>query len=213
MKVLLIEDDELLGESLRDYLELSGIEVKWISDDREFSPVLLDSCDVVVLDLILKFGRGEDILKVIKEERPDMPVLILTAKNSLRDKEVCFNLGADDYLTKPFEPKELLLRLKALTSRYGRVRKERIGDVIVDLDSKRIYRGDKELKLSKNGWNLLEFLLKHRGKVVSTERILNYVWDDKAVGEEVVRAYIKELRRVLPEGSIETFRGRGYMLR
>lgn len=215
MRVLLVEDDTLLGGSLKDYLEMNGISVDWISDDRGFSIEELELYDVVVLDLILKFGNGEDILKSIRESGKDLPVLILTAKNSIRDKEVCFNLGADDYLTKPFEPKELILRLRALTSRYkGRVKaQEKIGDLVVDLESQRVYRGNEEIKISRNAWELLELLLRNRGKVVPTERILNYVWRDKPVGDEVVRAYVKELRKILPEGSIETYRGRGYMLR
>ncbi len=214
MRVLLIEDDSLLGGSLKEYLETNGFRVDWIHDDREFSTEILDRYDVVVLDLILRYSKGEDILRVSKETNPEVPILVLTAKRSIKDKEVCFNYGADDYLTKPFEPRELLLRLKALTSRYRRSPSEvRLGNVKLDIDAQRVYVDGKEVKISKNAWEVLEFLLKNRGKVVPTERILNHVWGDKPVGDEVVRAYIKELRKILPPGSIETYRGRGYMLK
>jgi DNA-binding response OmpR family regulator len=214
MRVLLVEDDNLLGGSIKEYLEANGVEVDWIYDDRLFSTDRLDRYDVIVLDLILRFSKGEELLRMAKESNPDIPILVLTAKRSIRDKEVCFNYGADDYLTKPFEPKELLLRLRALVSRYRRSPSVvQIGGVSIDLEARRVYSEGKELKLSKNAWQVLEFMLKNRGKVIPTERILSYVWGDKPVGDEVVRAYIKELRKILPQGSIETYRGRGYMLR
>ena len=121
MKVLLIEDDSLLGQSLKEYLELKGIQVKWLTDGGDVEVVLLtESFDVIILDLILPHQRGEDILKKLRASGVDIPVLILTAKRSLADKEVCFDYGADDFLSKPFHPKELLLRLKAL-ARRGRL--------------------------------------------------------------------------------------------
>ncbi len=213
MKVLLIEDDPILGESLKEYLEREGFEVKWIWDDRELEdPSYVLAFDAVVLDLILKFRSGEDILKEFREKGIDTPVLILTAKRSIDDKEVCFNLGADDYLTKPFEPKELVLRIKALVRRKGTPERITIGDVEIDLKGKVLRRGRSELKLSKTAWELLELLIRNRGRVVSTQVILNCIWGDKPVGDEIVRAYIKELRKVLPKESIETRKGIGYRL-
>ncbi len=213
MRVLLIEDDPILGESLKEYLEREGFEVKWIWDDRELEdPSYVLAFDAVVLDLILKFRSGEDILKEFREKGIDTPVLILTAKRSIDDKEVCFNLGADDYLTKPFEPKELVLRIKALVRRKGTPERITIGDVEIDLKGKVLRRGRSELKLSKTAWELLELLIRNRGRVVSTQVILNCIWGDKPVGDEIVRAYIKELRKVLPKESIETRKGIGYRL-
>ncbi len=213
MKVLLIEDDPELGESLKEYLERSGFEVKWVQDDRELTDVsVVLGFDVVVLDLILKFSEGEEILESIRKGGIRTPVLVLTAKRTLRDKEVCFNLGADDYLTKPFEPKELILRLKAVTRRSTSDDITRIGDVEVNLSGRILKKEGKEIKLSKTAWELLSLLIKNRGKVVSTETILNCIWGDKPVGSDVVRAYIKEIRKVLPKDSIETHKGVGYRL-
>ena len=213
MKVLLIEDDLTLGESLKEYLELNNVDVDWIYDDRELENIFsFDKYDVIILDLILKYSSGEQILKNLRNKGVSTPILILTAKSSLKDKEVCFNYGADDYLTKPFDSKELLLRLKALDKRQYIGNVINIGDLTVNLDAQTVYKNGKEIKLSKKSWELLNLLIKNRGNVVNTQRIVNYVWGDKPVGDEIVRTYIKELRKILPSNSIETYKGRGYKL-
>jgi len=212
MRVLLIEDNELLGESVEEYLQAYGIEVRWIKDEREVEFEDLSVYDVVILDLMLRYYHGEDILVDIKRRNPKLPVLILTAKHRIEDKEVCFNRGADDYLTKPFEPKELLLRLKALTRR-GKVSPiEKIGDVQVDLERGTVFKEGREVRISKTAWELLSYLIKHRGEILPKERIISYVWKDRAVGEDILRTYIKELRKILPDGAIITYKGRGYKL-
>lgn len=213
MRVLLVEDDPVLGESLKEYLESKGVEVKWLADERYFNLSSLEKYDVLVLDLILKFSSGEDLLKDIRSRGMSIPILILTAKNRISDKEICFNLGADDYLTKPFDPRELLLRLNALVRRHTVSSTIDINGAIVDLKSMVVKNKGKEYKLSRRAWELLLLLIKHRGKVLRTETILSSIWEDKPVGSEVVRAYIKELRKVLPEGSIETHKGIGYRLK
>ncbi|ACN98717.1 transcriptional regulatory protein QseB [Sulfurihydrogenibium azorense Az-Fu1] len=214
MRVLLVEDDLVLGESLKEYLEENQVEVVWISDDRKLDEALqMNEYDVIVLDLILKYEKGESILKGLRDKGVKTPVIIITAKNKIEDKETCFNFGADDYLTKPFNPKELLLRIKALSKRVHIPNKYKIKDVEIDLENQIVLKEGKEVKLSKTGWNLLALLLKRKGQVVSTEIILNYVWPDKAVGDEIVRQYIKELRKILPPDSIETHKGIGYRLK
>jgi len=212
MRVLLVEDDDLLGESVQEYLENCGLEVRWIKDERELEYEDLTLYDALILDLMLKYYRGEDLLPEIKRKNPRLPVLVLTAKRSIEDKETCFNRGADDYLTKPFEPKELFLRLKALTRRSRGGKVHRIGDLEVDLERGLVLKGGEEVKISPTAWELLLFLLKNRGQIVPKERIISYVWRGKAVGDDVLRAYIKELRRILPPEAIATYKGRGYKL-
>jgi len=215
MKILLIEDDPNLGESLKEYLEINDINVKWLIDDRLVESILENEVfDVIILDLILKYQKGEDILKKIREKGITTPILVLTAKKELKDKEVCFEEGADDYLTKPFAPKELILRLKALNRRKMSLPKViEIDNLKIHLDSGVILKNGQEIKISPKAWELLCFLIKHRGQVVSKERILNYVWADNPVGDEIIRTYIKELRKILPENTIETYKGRGYRLK
>lgn len=213
MKILLVEDDRLLGESLKEYLKLENIETLWIYDERKLSHVLnIQEFDVVVIDLMLNYSRGEDLITFIREKGIKTPILILTAKKRVEDKEICFLRGADDYLTKPFEPKELLLRIHALSKRRQIDSIIKIGDIIINIDARIILKNNQEIKISKTLWDIITLLVKRRGEIVDNETILNYVWAGKVVGEEVVRTYIKELRKILPPESITTYRGRGYKL-
>ncbi len=209
--MLLVEDDRLLGESLKEYLESEGFWVDWIYDSREFFDLLEVSIyDAIVLDLMMPHISGEELLRELREKGNTTPVLILTAKGRLEDKEKCFSLGADDYLTKPFEPKELLLRLKALYRRTVRQERLKLRNVEVDLRAGRVWVEGREIKLSKKEWLMFKYLVENRDRFVSTEELLNYVWGDEPVGDEVVRAHIKNLRRLLPEGFIVSQKGRGY---
>ncbi len=209
--MLLVEDDRLLGESLKEYLESEGFLVDWIYDSREFFDLLEVSIyDAIVLDLMMPHINGEELLKKLREKGNTTPVLILTAKGRIEDKEKCFSLGADDYLTKPFEPRELLLRLRALYRRTVRQERLKLRNVEVDLRAGRVWVEGREIRLSKKEWLLFKYLVENRDRFVSTEELLNYVWGDEPVGDEVVRAHIKNLRRLLPEGFIISQKGRGY---
>ena len=211
MKVLLVEDDRILGESIKEYLESEGFWVDYVNDSREVLPLLeVSSYDLIVLDLMMPHVSGEELLREIRKKDKDTPILILTAKRGIEDKKTCFLEGADDYLTKPFEPMELLLRLKALHRRRVKDTYIKIGDVEIDLEKGKVLVNGKEIHLSKKEWMILKCLVENRGRFVSTEEILNYVWGGVAVGDEVVRAHIKNLRRHLPEGFIISSKGRGY---
>ncbi|WP_297210819.1 MULTISPECIES: response regulator transcription factor [Thermodesulfovibrio] len=213
MKVLLVEDDKSLGESLEEFLKLKEIDVFWIHDERKLPNIIkISAFDVIILDLILNFSRGEDLITYIRDKNIKTPILILTAKNELSSKEECFTKGADDYLVKPFDPKELYLRILALSKRKQIESKIKMGDIVINIDSKTILKNNEEIKISKTAWELLILLVKRRGEILDTDTILNYVWGGKAVGDEVVRTYIKELRKILPANSIITYKGRGYKL-
>jgi DNA-binding response OmpR family regulator len=211
MKVLLVEDDRLLGESLTEYLQSEGFITDWVYDPREVMDLLeVSSYDVIVLDLMMPHVGGEELIKAIREKDKETPILVLTAKQRLEDKRTCFELGADDYLTKPFEMEELILRLKALRRRKNPQDVVVIDGVEVCFSKEMVKVGGKPISLSKKDWLVLKFLVENRGRFVSHEEILNYVWGDEPVGEEVVRAHIKNLRKLLPEGFIKTMKGRGY---
>ncbi|MFN3871190.1 MAG: response regulator transcription factor [Aquificaceae bacterium] len=213
MKVLLVEDDRLLGEFLKEYLTAEGVVVDWIEDSREFFDILEVSIyDVVVLDLMMPHISGEKLLREFRERGYKTPVLILTAKNRIEDKEECFSLGADDYLTKPFEPKELLLRIKALHRRVVKDERLKLGNVEIDISAGRVWVKGNEIRLTKKEWLLLKYLVENRHRYVSAEELLNYVWGDEPVGNDVVRAHIKNLRRLLPEGFITSKKGWGYKI-
>ena len=172
----------------------------------------LDAYDLVVLDLILPGCPGETILKQIKQSRKEFPVLVLTAKQSIFSKKKCFNLGADDYLTKPFDLLELELRIEALLRRYVRAGLIKLGEVIINCQNRLILKDGQEIKLTNRAWSLLDFLLKNRNSLVTKSEIIKNVWKDTVVTEDSVRTYIKELRKVLPKNSIVTYKGKGYRL-
>jgi Response regulators consisting of a CheY-like receiver domain and a winged-helix DNA-binding domain len=211
MKVLLVEDDRLLGDSLTEYLQSEGFITDWVYDPREVMDLLeVSRYDVIVLDLMMPHIGGEELIKAIRKKDKETPILVLTAKHRLEDKRTCFELGADDYLTKPFEMEELTLRLKALYRRKNPQDVVVIDEVEVCFSKEMVKVKGKPISLSKKDWLVLKFLVENRGRFVSHEEILNYAWGDEPVGEDVVRARIKNLRKLLPEGFIKTMKGRGY---
>lgn len=213
MRILLIEDDKILGETLVDYLLIYEIETKWLCDERELPRIIKNfEFDVIVVDLILKFTSGEKIISTLRKAEIKTPILVITAKRGINDKETCFTEGADDYLTKPFSFEEFVLRLRALSKRRKIESVIKIGELIINLDAKTIKNGDSELLISKTAWQLLTLLVKRRGEIVDSETVLNYIRPDKDVGEEIVRAYIKELRKIFPPDTIKTYPGKGYKL-
>ena len=211
-RILLLEDDLYLGSSLVEFLRQENLFAHLVNDPFSFSIDLLQNFDLLVLDLILPGLPGEKILRQVKETFPYFPVLILTAKGRLENKKECFELGADDYLVKPFDVLELSLRIKALLRRtkISEVSVS-IGDVFIDLRKGIVRKGNRTIKLSRRAWDLLSYFVINRGKVVSKTEILSNVWRDAQVTEESVRSYVKELRKILPPGSIETVKGRGYL--
>lgn len=211
MRVLIIEDDILLAESLKEYLNVNNFEAEVLSYPEEI--YLVEHFDVILLDLMLKDKKGEYILREIRKKGLDLPIIVITAKSDMDSKEICFEYGADDYIVKPFDPKELLLRIKALTKRVYCCENLRIDNVLIDFSGKKLYVDDLEVHLSRIEWELLCLLAQNRGKLVTMDKILSYIWGDKVVGTESIRTYIKNLRKALPDDFIVTYKGRGYKLK
>ncbi|MCA1927788.1 MAG: response regulator transcription factor [Calditerrivibrio sp.] len=211
MRALLIEDDPLLGESIKEYLESQGFIVKWEFDDSNIDQYYcFDYFDIIILDLMLKYKSGETILRYIRKVS-EVPVIISTAKCCIDDKEDCFTSGADDYLVKPYEPKELLLRINNILRKKG-LTVYLPNNIEIDISSKTLKKDGKEIKLTQKEWELLSLLIKNKGKIISHEYILNNIWGDDSVGTESIRTYIKRLRDILGDNSIETLKGRGYKI-
>ena len=167
--------------------------------------------DLVVLDLILPSRPGEVVLNQIKSSSYDLPVLVLTAKRSILSKKRCFDIGADDYLTKPFDLLELELRIKALLRRYNGPDVIELEELTIDCRNKIILKDEgEEIKLTNRAWSLLNFFLKNRKRLVTKSEIIKHVWKDTIVTEDSIRTYVKELRKILPRDSIITYKGRGY---
>jgi len=220
MRVLLVEDEPRLAEMVRVGLVSEGFVVEvgadgadglWRGTEGEF--------DVIVLDIMLPKLNGYDVLRTLRERDVWTPVLMLTAKDGEYDQADAFDLGADDYLTKPFSFVVLTARLRALQRRGAPERPTVLtaGDLSLDPARRRVARGDTVIALTPREYGVLEFLLRNKGTVLSKAQILAAVWDAHYDGDDnIVEVYIGYLRRKIdtPFGrqAIETMRGMGYRL-
>ena len=220
MRVLLVEDEPHLAEMVRVGLVSEGFVVEvgadgadglWRGTEGEF--------DVIVLDIMLPKLNGYDVLRTLRERDVWTPVLMLTAKDGEYDQADAFDLGADDYLTKPFSFVVLTARLRALQRRGAPERPTVLtaGDLSLDPARRRVARGDTVIALTPREYGVLEFLLRSKGTVLSKAQILAAVWDAHYDGDDnIVEVYIGYLRRKIdtPFGrqAIETMRGMGYRL-
>jgi DNA-binding response OmpR family regulator len=172
--------------------------------------------DLILLDLLLPDGHGRDVLERVRGSKPDLPVLVLSALGEVDDKVDLLDLGADDYLTKPFSMRELSARIRA-SVRHGRAANTvlAVGGLSLDTRTRVVTRGDRAADLPSREFSLLEYLMRHAGQVVTRQQLLDAVWGfDFETGSNVVDVYVGYLRRKLDApGSpsvIETVRGAGY---
>jgi DNA-binding response OmpR family regulator len=218
MRVLIVEDDPAITRFLKRGLAAEGHQS--ISADNGQDGVLMaadESVDFVLLDIMLPGMDGQEALRRIRARRPGVPVLMLTARDEVRDKVSALDGGADDYLTKPFDLEELSARMRALVRRADQPEGSRIevGDLKMDLRSHRVWRGEKSVELSSREFALLEYFVRHLGQVLSRQQILSAVWDYAFdPGSNVVDVYVSYLRNKLDRQSepslISTVRGTGY---
>ena len=218
MRVLIIEDDLGIVRFLERGLAAHGHQA--ITADNGEDGVRLandESVDLILLDIMLPQLDGHRVLERIRLRRPEVPVLMLTARDELKSKVDALDAGADDYLTKPFDLEELLARIRALTRRADQPRASRIevGGLKVDLRSRRVWRGDRLVDLSSREFALLEYFMRHPGQVLSRQQILSAVWDYAFdPGSNVVDVYVSYLRNKIDSAGepslIETVRGAGY---
>ena len=220
MRVLLVEDEPRLAEMVRMGLTAEGFVVEVASDGVDgLWRGTAGEFDVVVLDIMLPKLNGYDVLRTMRERGVWTPVLMLTAKDGEYDQTDAFDLGADDYLTKPFSFIVLVARLRALQRRGAPERPTVLtaGSLSLDPARRRVNRGDTALALTPREYGVLEFLLRNKDTVVTKTQILAAVWDAHYDGDEnIVEVYVGYLRRKIdtPFGcqSIDTVRGMGYRL-
>lgn len=221
MRVLLVEDEHRLASIVKRGLEEEGYAVDLAYDGKEgFSMAQVGDYDLVVLDLMLPALDGLSIVRGLRQKRNNVPVLILTARDSVDDLVAGLDSGADDYITKPFAFRELLARSRALIRRDSMVRDPviRIGDLEVDTVSHRVRRAGRPIELTSREYGVLEFLVRNPNHVLSRTQIAEHVWDyDFTAISNVVDVYIRHLRRKIDEEFepklIQTVRGSGYQLR
>ncbi len=217
MRVLIIEDEEALAAAIARGLRLQGMAVDVALDGRSgLDKACLNDYDVIILDRNLPEMHGDEVCRRLADSGSTARILMLTAARALRDKVAGLDLGADDYLGKPFAFDELVARVRALARRAGPPRPPilRRGELELDAAARRVTRGDRELELTNKEFGLLEVLLAADGGVVSSEELLEKVWDENTDPfSNVVRVTMMTLRRKLGEPQlIETLPGAGYRL-
>ena len=220
MKLLIVDDDATLSAALRRGLTAEGFSVEVAATGPEGLWRLREGgYDLVLLDVMLPGRNGYQVCADLRGTGDTTPVLMLTAKDGHLDEAEGLDTGADDYLRKPFSFAVLVSRVHALLRRsaLGSPPPLRAGNLAVDLRSRRVHRGGEELPLTAREFDLLVFLLRRAGQVVSKRQILDGVWDDDFAGDpNVVEVYVARLRRKLAGAdgcAIETVRGAGYRLR
>ncbi|QID18461.1 response regulator [Nitrogeniibacter mangrovi] len=216
MRLLIVEDDPLLGDGLCAGLREAGFVVDWVRDGPAAEAALAGGgFAAVVLDLGLPRLDGREVLARRRAAADVTPVLVLTARDQVRDKVEALNLGADDYLVKPFDLDELTARLRALLRRAGGQARDilQAGEVALDPAARSVTRGGVPVTLTGREFDVLELLMRQRGRVVTRRQIEDqlYSWGDE-VESNVLEVHIHHLRKKLGSGFIRTVRGVGYTL-
>lgn len=211
-RLLLVEDDAQIVQSLRDFLREEGYEVRAVGDKRSALAMLeQERFDLVLLDVSLPDGSGLDVCRAIK----DTPVVFLTASDDENSVVAGLDLGADDYIIKPFRPRELASRLRSVLRRSGGSEYLSAGSIRLDPQSGTVTKDGREIPLSALQYRLLLILLENKGKLMTRERLLADIWDISGdfVNDNTLTVYVKRLREKLEDESlIKTVRGIGYRI-
>ena len=220
-KILLVDDDDELLAVVSESLSKEGHKIELCYSKSEATEMLCEnSFDLLVFDVTLPDGSGFDLCKEYRTRGGTTPVLMLTGKSDERDKELGLDLGADDYLTKPFGLRELAARMRALLRRPAAIIPEviQVSDLKIDVQNRKLFKNDQEVRLQPLDYSLLEFFVKHPNQALSQETILNRVWNSYTEsGVEALRAAVKRIRKEIDEEGreslIETIHKIGYAFR
>ncbi len=221
MRILLVEDEPDAGRFIAKGLREAAHAVDLVRDGVTAGDIAHhNDYDAIVLDVMLPRRDGFAVCRELRASGSNVPVLMLTARDSVEARVDGLDAGADDYLTKPFDFRELLARLRALTRRDRRQPSQQrieVGELVIDLAARRIFRRDTEILVTSREFSLLEYLARRSGQVVGRAELLRHVWDEHHDGfSNVVDAYVQRVRRKLDEPDvpslIRTHRGQGYQL-
>lgn len=215
MKILLIEDDKALNQSLKDYLSAELFDVSSVHSYAEALAKDIRNFDLLILDWNLGDGQGLDLMRVWRSNGSQKPILFLTAKADIADKVLSLESGANDYVTKPFEPRELLARIRVqLRDRSSNATNFSVGEIHFDLSLRKVTFRKQEVQLSKTEYELLYFLARNSEKVFSREELLREVWGyNNFPTTRTVDTHILQLRNKFEPGFFETIHGIGYRLK
>ena len=214
MKILVVEDEHLIANSIKKGLEME----KYTADvayDGESGYAMASEVgyDVLILDLMLPGMNGVEICKKLRKNNIHTPILMLTAKGQVQDKVIGLDAGADDYLVKPFSFEELLARIRALVRRPKKTTDDilKVEDLTLNTKNFDVKKGDKKIILSSREFKLLEYMMRNKGMILSKEKLINHVWDyDTNILPNTIEVYVKNLRK--KDIMIDTVRGFGYKI-
>lgn len=221
MRVLVIEDEKKIRDFIRRGLEEEGYSVDVAHEGEEgYFLATIERYDLIVLDLMLPKMNGISLCRKLREEKIATPIMILTVKDTVKDKVIGLDSGADDYLTKPFAFEEFLARIRVLLRKRNAlaVTTLQVGDLVLDLLTHKVTRSGEEIELTAKEYALLEYLMRNAGTVVTRTMISEHVWDvNFDTFTNVIDVYINYLRNKIDRGHknklIHTLRGRGYILK
>ena len=221
MRILVVEDERDLNRVISKRLESEGYSVDRCFDGEEALDFIdVGEFDAIIMDIMMPHINGIEVLKQMRSRNNTTPVLLLTARDGIGDRVNGLDAGADDYLVKPFAFEELLARIRVMTRKASGnpTNVFSAADLTMDLNSHTVVRGDVNINLSAKEFEILEYLLRNKGIVLSREKIENHVWDfDYSGGTNVVDVYIRYLRKKIDDNFepklIHTVRGCGYVLR
>jgi DNA-binding response OmpR family regulator len=218
MRILIIEDEKQIADSLKVGLQqhMFAVDVAYTGEDGYTLTNDFDY-DVIIMDLMLPDIQGEELCRKLRMEKNVTSIIMLTAKKQLVNIVDGLNIGADDYITKPFEFTELLARIRALIRRSSKNKDNVLSyrEIILDLDKERVFIGDKEVFLTKKEFMIFEYLLRHKGQLISRNQLLEHAWDRNVdIFTNIVDTHIKNLRKKLGHSSrfISTIYGSGYRI-
>jgi DNA-binding response OmpR family regulator len=222
MRLLIAEDEEEVAKLLKKTLEKEAYAVDYLTDGEAALRRLEISSkdyDLAILDLMLPRKSGLEICREIRAKNITLPILVLTTRDDVNDKVTALELGADDYLTKPFSMQELLARIRALLRRpvQSLPTELSIQDVTLNTSTRKVHRNHKEISLTVKEFSLLEYLMRHPNQVISRNQIIDHLWGyDFISGSNIVDVHIKNLRKKINNRKskiLETVRGMGYRVR
>nr|WP_238483802.1 response regulator transcription factor [Anaerosporobacter faecicola] len=222
-KILIVEDENKIARFLELELKYEGYEVEIAGDGRQgYQKAMQEDVDLVILDVMLPGLSGLEVCRRVRQEGRQVPIIMLTAKDDVTDKVAGLDMGADDYMTKPFAIEELLARIRVALNRRvnAAVKSEtlQMGKLVLNLSSHMVTYDQEEVVLTKKEFQLLEYLLKNKNIAMTREQLLNNVWDYEYLGDtNVVDVYVRYLRQKIDDKygihMISTVRGVGYIIK
>ena len=220
-KILIVEDEKQMADFITLELKHEGYEVDICYDGEQgYENAIKTNYDIILLDIMLPKINGMEVCRRLRIKK-ETPIIMLTAKGDITDKVNGLDIGADDYLTKPFEIEELLARMRVIlrrkTQKTNQSKIIQVADLKLNLEKKQVSRNEKNIELTKKEYELLEYLMKNNGIVISREKIIEAVWNYDFVGDtKIVDVFIRYLRSKIDDGYdkklINTVRGFGYVI-